>query len=113
MQPGTEREAEVDFRIGGSFLVRMHGPNRDYDHTGEYKLIDPPSKLVFTWISDATDHPPTLVTLDFLERGNDTELVLTHERFPKTEVVPDHVRGWTEIVARLAEHVQTSESRVA
>jgi hypothetical protein len=48
----------------------------DYEHRGEYLAIEPPSLLSFTWISKATDHKPTVVTIEFHERGTGTELVL-------------------------------------
>jgi uncharacterized protein YndB with AHSA1/START domain len=58
--------------------------------------------LSFTWISRATDHRPTVVTIEFHERGTGTELVLTHRRLaPKA--VEGHRKGWTDIVRLLDE----------
>ena len=37
----------------------------------------------------------TLVTVEFFEKGNLTELVLTHERLPHAEAVDGHRKGWT------------------
>ena len=78
----------------------------DYEHRGEYLAIEPPSLLSFTWISRATDHKPTVVTIEFHERGTGTELVLTHRRLaPKA--VEGHRQGWTDIV-RLLDEALTS-----
>jgi uncharacterized protein YndB with AHSA1/START domain len=33
----------------------MKGEREDYDHTGVYQVIEPPSKLSFTWIPTNTD----------------------------------------------------------
>jgi uncharacterized protein YndB with AHSA1/START domain len=52
----------------------------------EYLAIERPSLLSFTWISRATDHKPTVVTIEFHERGTGTELVLTHRRLPPASV---------------------------
>ncbi|HEX2712826.1 MAG TPA: SRPBCC domain-containing protein, partial [Candidatus Acidoferrales bacterium] len=67
--------------------------------------IEPPSRLVFTWISRSTDLQPTLVTVELLERGDQCELVLTHERLPSVDALKLHEGGWAQIVAKLAGHV--------
>ena len=102
MHPGgsTDATAEVDSKVGGKFrIVMIEGPKR-YEHTGEYLAIDPPKRLEFTWISDATDHRPTIVTIEFLERDRGTELVLTHRRLPPKQV-ESHRRGWSDILELL------------
>ena len=108
MCPGHIRstEAHVDARVGGRFRIVMKSEERDYEHTGEYRVIEPPSKLVFTWISDATDHQPTLVTIELFERGGECDLVLTHERFPRAEEVARHESGWGSILTDLAAYLQ-------
>ena len=114
MRPsGTLRATvEVDPRVGGKFRIVMHMA-QDYEHRGEYLAIEPPSLLSFTWISKATDLLPTVVTIEFLERGSGTELVLTHQRLPQASF-ESHRQGWTDVV-RLLEEVlasgRTSEAR--
>jgi uncharacterized protein YndB with AHSA1/START domain len=100
----AESLVEIDPRVGGEFrIVMRHGAeNRDYEHRGEYLVIQPPSLLSFTWISDATYHQPTVVTIELLERGADTELILTHRRLPPDQI-ESHRMGWTDIVRLLAE----------
>ena len=102
MRPGgmTDATAEVDPRVGGRFrIVMIEGPKR-YEHTGEYLAIEPPERLEFTWISEATDHRSTVVTIEFLEREGGTELVLTHRRLPAAQV-ESHRKGWTDIMKKL------------
>jgi len=110
MCPGdvTHSEAQIDFRVGGSLRIVMKSPKEDCEHTGQYQVIEPPSKLSFTWISTNTDFKTTLVTIELLERTGGTELVLTHERFPSVERVRQHQGGWSRIADRLAEHFQRS-----
>jgi uncharacterized protein YndB with AHSA1/START domain len=97
MRPGTDAlsTATVDARVGGTFEVVMHYPDGPKRHHGEYRVIDRNRKLVFTWISDATHHAETLVTVDFHPALSSTEIVLTHERMPDHEAGLSHVRGWT------------------
>jgi uncharacterized protein YndB with AHSA1/START domain len=107
MRPGefTHATVSVDPRVGGGFRIMMEGRTDDAscnEHRGEYLAIEPPSLLSFTWISKATDHQPTVVTIEFHERGTGTELVLTHRRLPP-KAVEGHRKGWTDIVRLLDE----------
>ena len=103
MRPGgsTHATVTVDPRVGGGFRIVMDGaPHGCVEHTGEYLAIEPPSRLSFTWISKYTDERPTVVTIEFHERGTGTELVLTHRGLPPKEV-EGHRQGWTDIVRLL------------
>lgn len=105
MRPGDLARATVtvDPRVGGSFRIVMGGTDgADYEHRGEYLVIEPPSLLSFTWISRPTDYQPTVVTVEFHEQGTGTELVLTHRRLP-AKAVEGHRRGWTDILRLLDE----------
>ncbi len=106
MRPGdvTHATVAVDPRVGGAFRIVMQGRRDgvDHEHRGEYLVIEPPSLLSFTWISRSTDYEPTVVTIEFHERGTGTELVLTHRRLaPKA--VEGHRKGWTDILRVLDE----------
>jgi len=93
--------AETDPRVGGRYRIVMQG-ERDYDHNGEYLVVDRPSKLSFTWISEGSDYQTSLVTVELFDRGaGQTELVLTHERLPPAKV-EQHTEGWSEILGELA-----------
>jgi uncharacterized protein YndB with AHSA1/START domain len=100
---GTGEGADVtalDPRVGGQFRVVMrHGGGR-VEHWGEYLAIERPSFLSFTWVSANTEHRPTHVTVELLDQGDSTELILTHRRLPLRQVEP-HRSGWTAILAAL------------
>ena len=104
MCPGSiqSAEARLDVRVGGKFRIVMKEGVKEYDHTGEYQVVDPPSKLVFTWISKGTDNRPTLVTVELQDLDPYCQLTLTHERFVTPEAVRQHEGGWTDIVNKLA-----------
>jgi uncharacterized protein YndB with AHSA1/START domain len=100
----TDARVEMDPRVGGKFrIVMMHG-REQFEHTGEYLIIEPPARLSFTWISRATDHKPTEVTIEFLERPDGTELVLTHRRLPPAQL-ESHRDGWSSIFLGLQERL--------
>ena len=110
MCPGNIRSVEVRMepRVGGSLLVIMHDADKTYEHKGEFTIVERPSKLAFTWIAAATDMQPTLVTVEFLPISEiESELVLTHERFPRKESADHYRGGWSQIVARLDSYLQT------
>ena len=105
MVPGGEGHAvaDVDPRVGGGFRIVMHHPTSGsggVEHTGEYLLIDRPNRLVFTWRSTHTDNRDTRVTVDFHDRGDATEVVLTHEQLP-ARTVESHRNGWATILDHL------------
>ena len=98
-------EAELDLRVGGRYRFTLAEPDGKHIMGGEYVEITPPDKLVFTmkWENASEDLPEMLVTVEFLPRGDGTEMVLTHERNPSTEVRDSHSQGWTSSFDCLAE----------
>lgn len=110
MCPGamTVPIAELDVRVGGRYRIVMRNPSGEFEHVGEYREVDPPHRLAFTWISAGTDRQETLVTLDVRAQGEATELVLTHERFPHAESRDKHQGGWGAILDCLDEHLQAT-----
>ncbi len=109
MCPGdaVEALASLDVRVGGSFRIVMKSPMREYEHSGTYRVVDPPRKLVFTWISEATGGTETLVTVEFLEGGRGTEVVLTQEELPEA-ALESHRGGWGRILDLLAKELGPS-----
>ena len=91
----------ADVRVGGSFRIDMQFGTVVSTHTGVYREIRPPEKLVFTWISETTQQQETVVTVEFFARGQQTELVLTHEGFPSAASARDHNQGWQSVLSRL------------
>jgi len=101
----TDATAEIEARVGGKFRIVMTQGAQKFEHTGEYLVIEPPERLSFTWISEATDLRPTVVTINFLERDAGTDLVLTHRQLPASEI-ESHRSGWTDIVVKLSESLK-------
>jgi uncharacterized protein YndB with AHSA1/START domain len=97
--------AEVDLRVGGRYRIQIQSPQGKF-HTvvGVYREVKPPEKLVFTWswAEGGMDIGETVVTVEFRDQGESTELVLTHDRFPTTEARDDHRKGWTGCLDRLS-----------
>ncbi len=97
--------AEVDLRVGGRYRLGMRKlPNGDVFYlTGTYQEVWRPEKLVYTWRWEAEPElGETLVTVEFLDRDNSTEVVLTHELFPTEKARQGHEEGWSGCLDRLA-----------
>ncbi|TGM74254.1 SRPBCC domain-containing protein [Leptospira mtsangambouensis] len=104
----------LDARPGGKFLINMSLDGKILPHEGEYITIEEPTKLVFTWRSQATENRDTLVTITFQEIFDDLGKTTNDSRQkPKTlitliqeELVTDiqvkmHEHGWTCILEGL------------
>lgn len=103
MMPGpvTQCEVELDPRVGGRFRILMSGPGIEVVNSGEFRVLERPSKLEFTWISSRWGNQETLVTIDLQPQGKACELVLTHRRFPAEHSAEQLVGGWERILERL------------
>ena len=101
MSPFGRAEVTADVRPGGGLRVAMVEGDVRIEHTGEFRELDPPRRLSFTWRSPYTGTEPSVVTVELIDRGGSTHLILTHERLPD-EVVASHEGGWRSMVERLA-----------
>lgn len=93
-------EAKADPVVGGRFSVLMRAGDKDMPHGGEYKEIDPHSRIVFTWESPFSVDDST-VTLTIAPSGSGTEITLHHVKFADEEQRDNHNGGWTSILAKL------------
>ncbi len=103
MRPGptTEVRVELDVREGGAFSIDMVFGDQSILHTGTYKTVERPRRLVFTWLAPHLDEPTT-VSIDFNAKDGGTEVVLVHEGLPSEESVANHTGGWGQILEHLA-----------
>jgi glutathione S-transferase len=103
--------AELDVRVGGAYSIGMKNEKgEEFSVGGSYIEIDQPNKLVFTWDWDDEDMKmgDTIVTLEFVDQGESTEILLTHAKFPNQELCDGHDMGWKEVFSRFDEYQQAS-----
>jgi uncharacterized protein YndB with AHSA1/START domain len=109
MTPIGTVDAEVDLRVGGRLRIVMKGDDRVIEHTGEYLEIEPPRRLVFTWVSPHTGGVPSLITVELSAVGDDlTDLRLVHARLPGSSA-GWHRGGWDAMLDRLGLRLQQEE----
>jgi len=100
--PVTSSEVSLEPRVGGHFRIVMTAPGAQIVNTGEFRVLDRPSKLQFTWVSSRWAFEETLVTVELYGKEAECELVLTHERCPVEHSAGQLVKGWTEMLDKLA-----------
>jgi uncharacterized protein YndB with AHSA1/START domain len=106
----TVSGAEIDLKTGGAYRIAMVLPDgSDVVHHGHYREIDPPARLVFTWLLEGqacagSGNPSgeTVVTVTLRDADGRTELTLTHEMLPSETARDNHERGWTGCLDGLA-----------
>lgn len=96
----------MDPRPDGLFYLGMLHGGVPRPHYGRYLRVESPRLLEFTWVSEHTRGKESVVTIEFIARGKQTELCLTHEGLPDEEMAMAHTKGWTYFLDTLVERVE-------
>jgi len=88
----------LDPRVGGSFCFDLENGT---SIVGTYLRFDLLEKLIFTWSGTATREQETIVTVDFIDLGAATEVILTHEGLTAPERRLLAESGWTSMLGTL------------
>jgi uncharacterized protein YndB with AHSA1/START domain len=102
---GSTLHADMDVRVGGRYRIDMESSAGAGSVFGEYLEVKRPERLVysFCWDGLPVAIADTRVTVEFHERGAETEVVITHERQPSRGVSEFHEWGWDGSLEKLAE----------
>jgi len=92
--------ADLDPRPGGVFNVKVTPP---FDAVGEFKEIEPPRFVSFTWGWEGGPVAPgsSLVSVTLTPDGSGTILSLEHSGLPDDEQITSHREGWDHYLVRL------------
>lgn len=95
-------EAESDLRPGGRWMMRGSGlGGRPFRVAGEYRTIERPHVLAFTWLPDWDENATeTLVRFDLKEEADGTRVRVTHSGFASKTSRERH-QGWPQILSWL------------
>src|SRR5262249_55021565 len=103
----------MDVRPGGTWFRCMRAPDgSEHRKHGVYREIVAPERLVFTYITrDAGGNPgpETLVTVNFVELGNQTKITLHQAPFASVAEGDAHEGGWTGCLERFAEYLADAD----
>jgi uncharacterized protein YndB with AHSA1/START domain len=112
----TSPGCEVDLRVGGRYTLRMRSDDgRIYAVGGEYREVDRPRRLVYTWCWEGTDGPDpgvvSLVTVEFHPEADGTTVVLEHSGLPSEQSRTGHETGWIGTLENLARRIFDADER--
>lgn len=92
-------------KVGGRYRIDMHlSDGREMPVEGEFKIIDRPRSLAFTWNWPLSE-TSTLVRLSFKAVADGTELTLTHEGVLKAEDREGYGKGWNGTLNKLGRYL--------
>jgi uncharacterized protein YndB with AHSA1/START domain len=98
---------EMDFRSGGAWRFAYHVPGGPVVVIGgRYQVVEPPWKLVYSWIIEPPDehaglHSEVDVTIAAAAEG--AELHIRHSRLTLPGSVERHAEGWRGALDLLSE----------
>ena len=99
-------DAEVDLRVGGSYRIANQFPDGTLLWiVGEFEVVDPPYKLVYSWRAGPEPHDSERVTVQFEPRGDATEVTIVHERILNAAARDRHQAGWEGCLDGLANYL--------
>ncbi len=102
---------ELDVRVGGALRIVMHGPDgNDYPMKGVFKVVEPPSRLVFSNIAVDNEgnhllEGETTVTLE--DAGGKTKMTVHSYAKGLVPAAPQMLAGmeagWSQSLDKMAE----------
>jgi uncharacterized protein YndB with AHSA1/START domain len=100
---------ECDLRLGGKWKMRVRGSGgMESTVAGEYRKIEPPGLLVFTWIREQEDGVETVVRWDLEEHDGVTTVRVTHSGLA-SESLRARNDGWPLVLSLL--HAYAEEAK--
>lgn len=98
---------ESDLRPGGKWMMGGNGmAGKPFTVSGEYRQIEPPRLLIFTWLPDwQEDAIETIVRFDLSETEGITTVRLTHSGLTTESSRLSH-KGWPQILTWLQTYAE-------
>ena len=94
-------DCALDAKIGGRFYAELKSATGNHHRVmGAFKEVRPHDRVSFSWNWMGEDGKPrnpstdTLVTIDLVAKGADTELTLVHTGFQNEDQQSKHKSGW-------------------
>ena len=108
---------ETDLRAGGKWRsIGLTGDGNDFEISGEYLEVTPPSLIVTTWVATWTGSVKTIVRWELEAAKNGTLLRICHRGLAAHPEIAQAYRGWPRMLGwlqALVERGETVEQRPA
>ena len=100
-----------EFRVGGAYRFAYHVPGGSTMFVnGTYRVIDPPSTIVFSWNIEPPDEHAGVrseVTVTLTPDGAGTQLLIRHAQLDRPGAAKRHAQGWIGAIDQLASLVSS------
>lgn len=97
--------AESDPRVGGKWLMKGTAKGHDFSVSGEYRQVDRPRLLEFTWIPNWEEgSPESVVRFELNETAGVTTVRVTHSGL--TPAGREAHKGWPQVLGWLRDYVE-------
>lgn len=107
--PETESHTTtLDVRVGGQWEIIDRRGGVDYRAIGEYLVVEPPHRLVFTFGMPQFEPGFSQVTVEIAAEGDGAVMTLTQERLPAAYVAPSR-EGWSVMFDLLADRLNAAD----
>jgi uncharacterized protein YndB with AHSA1/START domain len=102
----TCTDARIDLRVGGAYLIANRLPDGTLVRImGDFEVVEPPHRLVYSWRIDANAGTSERVTVHFEPREDGTDVIVIHERIASADLRDGHERGWQGCLEGLGEYL--------
>jgi uncharacterized protein YndB with AHSA1/START domain len=98
---------ESDLRQGGKWTMWFETPHGPTTLSGEYRVIDRPRVLEFTWCPGWYGSSETVVRVELEPTNDGTRVRLTHSKLV-TEADRANNTGWPDLLAALRNHLESA-----
>ena len=101
-----------DLRVGGKWRSDGVSENGEPFYVeGEYLEVNPPHRLVHTWIASFAQGPATTVCWELIPQKGGTLLKIRHTGFARqSESAKDHAQGWIRVLGWMQSYVEDGET---
>lgn len=103
---------QSDVRVGGKWRSDGVGVDgKTFYVEGEYRELDPPRLLVYTWRGSYQTGPETLVRLELANEANGTRVRVHHSGFAgNVKDAQDHGNGWIRVLGWMAAYLEQNQT---
>lgn len=91
--------------VDGLFYHRVQFEGREWPHYGRFTVLERPSCIEHTWVSEATRGLESVVTLTLEPKDGRTLVTLRQSNIPDDEMGRRHEQGWGFLLAAIEQRV--------
>lgn len=111
-RPARCLSVTADVRIGGAIGFEIDDGGLRFLVSGNFVVLDPPHRLAFTWSCSTWPDPTaqSIVTVTIDQDGTGASVLTIEHALLPSGLAEQHVSGWTQIAAQLAETIRLRPS---